>query len=247
MTNREILRIAKAQSAIDCACAAADFDAERNTVVISKPHEDARRYLKLPHFCDLVSYGNGVVASVDGRVADFVAAYLERHPRERAFEPEGVSELTEEFAKYGKKPYFAAEYWLPDADALTVPPCEFEVKILAPEDFTDLYVPQWRNALSEKRPHLDVLGAGAYDGGRLVGLAGCSADCETMWQIGIDVLPEFRRRGLASALTSRLAAEILARGKVPFYCCAWSNVGSARNAIKSGFRPAWVELSAADK
>ena len=60
------------------------------------------------------------------------------------------------------------------------------------------------------------------------------ADFDSMWQIGIDVLPEYRQKGIASALTSRLAIETLARGKVPFYCCAWSNIKSARNAIKSG-------------
>ena len=49
---------------------------------------------------------------------------------------------------------------------------------------------------------------------------------------------------MASALTSRLALEILVRGKVPFYCAAWSNIRSVRNAIKSGFRPVWVELTA---
>ena len=91
---------------------------------------------------------------------------------------------------------------------------------------------------------MDVLGVGAYDGGRLIGLAGCSADCEHMWQIGIDVLPEYRRQGIATALTSRLAHEILSLGKVPFYCAAWSNIRSVRNAIKSGFRPAWVEMTA---
>ena len=69
------------------------------------------------------------------------------------------------------------------------------------------------------------------------------ADFDSMWQIGIDVLPEYRQKGIASALTSRLAIETLARGKVPFYCCAWSNIKSARNAIKSGFRPAWVEMT----
>ena len=35
-------------------------------------------------------------------------------------------------------------------------------------------------------------------------------------------------------------------GKVPFYCAAWSNIKSARNAIKSGFSPVWVELTARD-
>ena len=116
--------------------------------------------------------------------------------------------------------------------------------MLTQKDFADLYLPEWSNALCESRKHLDVLGVGAYDGERLVGLAGCSADCDSMWQIGVDVLPEYRRQGIASAVTSRLATEILKRGKVPFYCAAWSNVRSARNAIKSGFRPAWVEMTA---
>ena len=47
----------------------------------------------------------------------------------------------------------------------------------------------------------------------------------------------------ASVLTGTLAKEILKRGKVPFYCSAWSNIRSVRNAIKSGFIPAWVEMT----
>ena len=89
-----------------------------------------------------------------------------------------------------------------------------------------------------------MLAVGAYDNGKLIGLSGCSADCEMMYQIGVDVLPEYRRKGIASAVTSRLALEVLALGKVPFYCAAWSNIKSVRNAIKSAFRPAWVELTA---
>ena len=118
------------------------------------------------------------------------------------------------------------------------------MRILGPEDFKALYLPQWSIALCEKRKHLDVLGVGAYDKGELVGLAGSSADCLDMWQIGVDVLPQYRRMGIASALTSRVALEIIERGRVPFYCCAWSNIKSARNAIRAGFRPAWAELSA---
>ena len=119
--------------------------------------------------------------------------------------------------------------------------------MLQQEDFASLYLPQWSNALCEDRKHLDVLGVGAYDDGKLIGLAGCSADCEMMYQIGVDVLPEYRRKGIASALTSRLALEVLKLGKVPFYCAAWCNLKSVRNAIKCGFRPAWVEVTAREK
>ena len=101
----------------------------------------------------------------------------------------------------------------------------------------------WSNAICKYRKEYDVLGIGAYDGEKLVGLAACSADGDEMWQIGIDVLPEYRHKGIASSLVSNLACEIIKREKVPFYCCAWSNVASARTAIKAGFRPAWVQLT----
>ena len=106
-----------------------------------------------------------------------------------------------------------------------------------------MYLPEWSNALCSDRKHLDVLGVGAFDGDKLIGLSGCSADAEKMWQIGVDVLPEYRRKGIASAMTAKLALEILARGKVPFYCSAWSNIRSVRNAIKSGFLPVWIEMT----
>ena len=109
-----------------------------------------------------------------------------------------------------------------------------------------MYQPQLSNALCEERKHLDVLGVGAYDDGELIGLAACSADCEEMYQIGVDVLPAYRRKGIASALTSRLALEILALDKVPFYCAAWCNIKSVLNDNRCGFRPAWVARTAKD-
>ncbi|MDR1440070.1 MAG: GNAT family N-acetyltransferase [Clostridiales bacterium] len=244
MTNTEILRIAMEQSAIDANCAPEDFIKSENVAVISKPHEKARRYLNLPFFCDLVSYGRNVVASVDGRVYDFVKQYIDSDRPAHLFETPQIHRLTAEFEQYGMIPCFMAEYWLPDVAVLRGHSCSFAVHVLESEDFAGLYLPEWSNALCEKRKHLDMLAVGAYDGGKLIGLAGCSSDCEAMWQIGVDVLPEYRRHGVAAALTSRLAMEAMNRGKVPFYCCAWSNIGSARNAIKSGFRPAWVEHTA---
>lgn len=244
MTNRDILEIAMAQSAIDCGCDPADFEKTENVIVRSVTHPEARRYLTLPFSCDLVSYGNNVVASVGEEYRALTEAYLAKYPAEHCFETPNLHVLNDALAPFGQKICFMAEYFLPDVRILRKLPCPYETRVLHPEDFTELYVPEWSNALSSHRKELDVLGVGAYDNGKLIGLAGCSADCDTMRQIGIDVLPEYRRQGIAAALTSGLAAEILGRGKVPFYCAAWSNVRSVRNAIASGFRPAWVEMTA---
>lgn len=247
MTNKEIIEIAMQQSALDLNCSAEDFKQRENKVVISKASDQARRYLELPFFCNLVSYGNNIVASVDPRVKDFIGCYINRFPVEHCFETPDMHVLSKEFDKYDKSICFMAEYFLPDVTQVTPLPCEYEIRILEQKDFAKLYTEQWSNALCEKRKHLDVLAAAAFDKGKMIGMAGCSADCDTMWQIGIDVLLDYRKGGVASALTSRLAMEVLELGKVPFYCAAWSNIGSVRNAIRSGFRPAWVELTAIDK
>ena len=244
MTNDQIKRIALEQSAIDFGCSAEDFLKGENVVTVSCGHPNARRYLNYPLSCDMVTYGGNIVAQTSTELFASVKKYIDSYPTEHCFETPHMHVLDDILRPYGQKVCFMAEYFLPDMTKLRELPCAYELKLLRQEDFRKLYIPQWSNALCEKRKELDVLGIGAYDGERLIGLAGCSADCDTMYQIGVDVLPGYRRQGVASALTSRLALEIIALGKVPFYCAAWSNLPSVRNAIRSGFRPAWVQMTA---
>ena len=244
MTNQEIFQIALKQSAYDCNCAPSDFLSSENKVVLSKPHNKARAYLPLPFECDLVSYGNNIVAQVSPRMKETVEWYIGKYAVEHCFESPNVIALNERLSQFGYKVCFMAEYFLPDVNELKEIPCDYDLRVLRPVDFSQYYTSDWSNALCSDRRHLDRLAVGAFHNGKLIGLAGCSADCDTMYQIGVDVLPAYRRQGIASAITSKLAVEILKLGKVPFYCAAWSNIKSVRNAIKSGFRPAWVELTA---
>ena len=244
MTNEDIMRIAMEQSAFDANCSPEDFCRSENITVISTADRRAKKNLELPAYCNLISYGSNIVASVNPAIKETVEQYLEQFEPGHCFGTPNIYLLNDAFQRDGKCICFMAEFFLPDVERLKERSCGFRVEMLQPGDLKDLYVPEWSNALTSDCRELDVLAAGAYDGTRLVGLAGCSADCDTMWQIGIDVLPEYRRQGIASALTSRLALEILAAGRVPYYCAAWANMKSVKNAIKSGFIPAWVELTA---
>lgn len=243
-TNEKIFRIAMEQSARDISSKAEDFMRCENVFVESKHSTDARKYLELPFSLQMVSYGNNIVASVSNDFRQLAEEYLKKVDTAHAFETPGIHLLSEALQPLGHKICFMAEYFLPDLKKLKPLDCKYQIKELKQKDFTDLYTEEWSNALCKKRSHLDVLGIGAYDEDGLIGLAACSADCDTMWQIGIDVLPGYRRKGIASALTSRLAIRILEEGRVPFYCAAWCNIKSVRNAIKSGFLPAWVEMTA---
>ena len=247
MTYEYILKTAFNQSAIDLGCRVKDLVTPGNKVVLSQQSPLARKYLNLPFACNLVSYGGNVVASVSEELADLAWKYINNREWYHCFETPDIIELSNKLADYNCRLRFMAEYFLPDPDLIADLSCPYKMTELDQADFAGLYKDEWSNALCEKRKELDIMGVGAYDGDKLIGLAACSADCDEMYQIGIDVLPEYRRRGVASALTSRLAKRIIEAGKVPFYCAAWSNIASVKNAIKSGFRPAWVELTAVRK
>ncbi len=247
MNFQDILTAAIRQSAVDCSCSEDDFRSDRNIVVESKANPEASRYMTLPHICSLFSYGSNIVASCRKDLIPEIESFIRKTEKiHRCFETPGIYELNRILGKDGARISWMHTCFLPDPERVfrNDLPCSYRTELLRHDDFADLYLPEWGNALCADRKELDVLGVGAYDGERMIGLAGCSADCPGMWQIGIDVLPEYRRQGIAAYLTNRLAQAVFDCGKIPFYAAAWSNVRSIRNALKSGFVPSWVAVTA---
>ena len=246
-TSREILNIALRQSAYDCCCAPEDFGTGKNVVRESFETDKAKKFIQTPAVFLMTSYGANVVACARKDVlAGITDVVGNAETASDCFQMPAVSAFNAVLAAANAKIRYMGTYFLPDPDRLydIKTDCPYDIKVLTQEKLADLYLPQWKNALCAQRKQLDVLGVGAYDGDELVGLAGCSADGGEMWQIGIDVLPAYRRKGIASCLTVRLAKETFARGKTPFYSAAWANVASVRNAARSGFLPAWAEMEA---
>ena len=71
---------------------------------------------------------------------------------------------------------------------------------------------------------------------KVVAAVAASTDSDTLWQIGIDVQPEHRGRGLGAVLTSRVASAVLARG-----------IAARRTAHSAGFYPSWVAVYTTDE
>lgn len=189
MDNEKIREIALRQSACDCSCSPEDFLAEENRFFPSAANEKARKYLELPHICSLVSYGVNIVISGQAALLPDIRKVTENVPEiENCFETPGLYALNDMLKKYGAGICFMSEYFLPDMKEIFryERTCACELRVLEQPALADLYLPEWKNALCADRKHLDVLAVGAYDRGGLVGLAGCSADCDTMWQIGVD-------------------------------------------------------------
>ena len=128
---------------------------------------------------------------------------------------------------------------------------EFSVRIelLHPEQYERFRGdPRYSNALgfSKRRPDITVLAAFDPDAATALAdplaMAGASDDSLLMRQIGIDVLPQVRQRGLAARLVYELSRMVLADGRVPFYGTSPSHVLSQRVALAAGFIPTWWEF-----
>ena len=81
----------------------------------------------------------------------------------------------------------------------------------------------------------------AYKEGEVIGVAGADKINDDIWEVGIEVLPEYRKEGLATILTKNLTLKILEKGIVPIWCASVSNIGSQAVATNSDYIPLWME------
>ncbi|GGD77967.1 hypothetical protein GCM10010911_39960 [Paenibacillus nasutitermitis] len=104
----------------------------------------------------------------------------------------------------------------------------------------------FRHALSYQSdsPRPDRLASVAEHKGKIVGIAGASEDSELMWQVGVDVLPEYQGLGIGKAIVGTLTKRIINEGIVPYYSTEVSNLQSRQLAISLGYKPAWIQLYA---
>lgn len=82
----------------------------------------------------------------------------------------------------------------------------------------------------------------AKDQDKIIGIA--SASCspiEGLWEIGVDVLPNYRQANLGAFLVTHLTKELLAKKIVPFYSASVTNIASQRVASKCHYLPLWVD------
>lgn len=92
----------------------------------------------------------------------------------------------------------------------------------------------------------DVLGLAAVRDGRILGMAGASADSPLFWQIGINVDPHATGSHIGATLVRLLAQDIVTHGAIPYYGTSMSHIASQRVAHRAGFVVAWAELIAED-
>jgi GNAT superfamily N-acetyltransferase len=252
LDTESTLKIVKKVLAADFACDESDFHRDGVFVYEAREIEGARKFPIRKKALNIVTMGKGVVVSCTPDRLEWARENLSNRSKDEIFSESTTSLIAE---------YIAADNQIirsPDLKYICVPGrfrpynagVDIELTVPGEEEIRQLYEDRkFSNALgfapNPERPRVVVIGAST--GGTIAGVAAAAADCEEMYQVGVDVLPEYQDRGIGKAVVSKVTEAVFSMGKLPYYSTWASNIASRRLAIDIGYFPAWIELYAMDK
>lgn len=231
--------------ALEYHCAPEDFRRQENVLTVSELQSGRRVYSDEAYFFHMVTTGGNAVLTADERLHPFLRKFMADRLGIWLFELPNLRPLEAELNRYDYTLTGTYHMFLPREDVS--PKLDLPVRWYLDGEIHPFYGDaRFPNAICDRflpqRPDRTVVCA--MDGDRIMGMAGCSEDAPGWMQIGIDVMPAYRGRGVGTYLVTLLKNRILAEGHIPFYGTSVSNYHSWNIALNCGFYPAWVEIGA---
>lgn len=225
-------------------CTPEAFEIEDNTLTEVKLLDGRRQYDDEGFFC-MVTLGAGTVITADPCLHPFFEEFIKGKKGHWLFEVPNLLKIEKELNKFSYTLEQSHHMFLPSREV--VPKLDYSTRWYYGDDIHRFYGDsRFPNAICEKylpeRP--DRMAVVALSDGEIMGMAGCSEDAPGWMQIGIDVLPQFRSRGVGTYLVTLMKNKTLEVGAIPFYGVSVANYHSWNIAQSSGFRPTWVEIGA---
>lgn len=232
MNKLEKISAVKKQLMINWECSEDIFSRKENTILKSDKK-----------FFEIITFGNNAAIRANEKIYDWCKDKLQNKEAKRIVDGDLLFQVENKLREFGYA--LAGEhlrYLYLNSNIEIVKPDGFSYKLFEKVDMPKLYLNMgFNNALNYKN---DVIAYGAYKNNELVALAGADDYMDNMWQIGIDVLPDYRKNGLATYLVKVLAEEIESRGKIAYYTTWSGNIPSTKVALNTGFYPIWLSYHA---
>lgn len=247
MTREEMYDIFYKQMSLDYSCTVEELKDGNNYVRTDKRNKGARKFKPDNHVAKMISLHGKFVLCADEKIKE-EADKLISVKGEWMSLGQNLDKLNEITRQEGYLAVDQHHYYLPTGkpalseEELSELKNKFEIKWYEKDELNCFRNDdRFKFALSFCETAPDMLAVTASKDGGILGMSGASADSDTMWQIGIDVLKEARGNNIGPFLTILLKEEILRRGKLPFYGTAESHIQSQKVGLKSGFIPEWWE------
>jgi GNAT superfamily N-acetyltransferase len=242
-------RRARQTLAADLACNEACLERDGTFVVEAREVAGRRQFPLRANPFVIATMGRGAVISCGAERLAWAREHLGGCSRDELFAAPTlarIAALLEQDRQYLAGPDLK---FLCAADSLRAIPApdSIAIELITRERMPEIYAqPGFDNALGYRldSPRPDMLAAVAWRDRAPIGMAGASADNDQLWQIGVDVRPDYRGRGVGKAIVSRLTEAILAAGRVPYYSTLVSNLHSSSLALSAGYWLAWTEIYA---
>lgn len=228
--------------ALEYTCSPSAFSGSENILTHATLREGRRAYDPDQHFFRMVTLGDHAVITAHACLHPFLREFMKDRMGIWLFEQSNLPPLMRELERFGYGLSMSWHQFLPALEVATRQ--QLEVRWMNGEEM-DAFLSDDRfsNALCGEgttRPHR--MAVCALDGENIMGIAGCSEDAPGWFQIGVDVLPAYRSRGVGTYLVTLLKNRLIGDGVIPFYGTSLSNLHSWNLALNCGFRPAWVEM-----
>jgi GNAT superfamily N-acetyltransferase len=241
----------KTQLSYDYGCEILDFDNDKNIARFSSLHPGRLRYGKEhPDAFKAVTFGHGTVIAAAGKLKIFADSIVDEYPEDgyKIFSVPCITKIANTLSREGFAlseslhlcPKKSARHHMLDFSSAGI-----DLRIYEQNEIRALLYPLqgFENALSHKfGERTDMIAVCAVYENRIIAVAGASNDSDLMWQVGIDVLPGYRKKGLGSTLVTILTDEIRAMDIVPYYSLIPGNVASLKTALACGYTPVYHEM-----
>ncbi len=237
------------QLASEMGCSVSDILNSENIFICQKKAANSR--VTMVGETHLICLNNKIIfRSNDQKLVDWMETYYEKKHNEWFSDFSNLKKLDMELQKYGQCIQNFHPFFVPRSKhvLLSEPPALTEN--LKTHWYKENELAQFKNdsrfqeALAFNQHAPDKLAVTIENKQTILGMAAASMDSVKMWQIGIDVLPEYRGHGLAAKLVTLLKDRLLELGIVPYYGTELSHTRSMQVAIAAGFTFAWSELAA---
>lgn len=236
------------QLAADLGCTSDDIRSNKNIFVCSKKLEGARtcNWHEISKL-NLICINNKIVARSDEpKIIDWLNENYGDFKGEWLSEYYNSRKLDEGLKQFGicignLQPFFipVEKRTEPDSNVLK----DVELKWYNQEEILQFKGDKrFEHAVIFDKDAPDMIAVTAEKNGQVLSMVAANADSKTMWQMGIDVIPEYSGHGIGTTMVALLKNKIMDMGIVPYYGTAASHIKSQMTAVRAGFIPGWLEL-----
>lgn len=242
MFRSDVAYAAARQVAADYGCTVSDLEEDR--VTVRELPASSERLRGISSDLRAVTFGRGTVINTRIELIPF-AKKLAQSDGLSLFDGAGIAAINSGLKPFGGMISSIKVYYLPDE--LTESRIgDIKLRVFEKDEIPSLYslradFPDALTFGTDGCRH-ETLAVCAYDNNDIIGIACAADDSRLFRQIGIDVLPRYRSRGVAGAVVTMLSKEVIRRGAIPYYGTWPGNIASHNLALHCGYRPAWTEM-----